>query len=81
MKQAHTWEIYCQNTPYLLHKSNLYRERVDKEEKHCNIRCQGELISIGGLPFSEDKGRRHIRRGEERVELEGGRRSSDRDLK
>lgn len=57
MKQAHTWEIYCQNTPYLLHKSNLYRERVDKEEKHCNIRCQGELISIGGLPFSEDKGR------------------------
>ena len=29
----------------------------DMPSPYCNLICQGGLISMGGLPFSEDKGR------------------------
>jgi hypothetical protein len=36
---------------------------MEKESETNNLICQGKLISMGGLPFSEEKGRRGWAKG------------------
>jgi len=63
------------------------RKQKKKETKtglpYCNLIGQGGLISMEGLPFSEEKGREGRmgeRRRKGRTERRGGRKSSDRDV-